>query len=130
MHPARVLILDDDPLFTRRALLRASADVDIRVCANRYDALQTATAWEPDIIVLDLLLGGTDETALLDQLPDRAGTPRSVVYLSRGTGAATHFVRDGSGSLFGVIQRDAGLDHLWDAVRWGAAPPRSACAAR
>jgi two-component system response regulator RegA len=67
----RVLLIDDDEVFTRvlaRAL--AARGFDVRVAANRADALAGAREHRPDHAVLDLKLGEESGLALIPELLD------------------------------------------------------------
>ena len=116
MLPARVLLIDDDPFLTRRARTIFDDDVDLQVVTNGIDALAAAEAWQPDVVVLDLLLADEDSFALLDALGGRgrAASPR-VICLSKGAGSATRFRTDG-GQFLGVLRRDSGAEGLRAAV--------------
>jgi len=62
----RVLLIDDDEVFTRvlaRAL--AARGFDVRVAANRAEALAGAREHQPDHAVLDLKLGEESGLALI-----------------------------------------------------------------
>jgi two-component system response regulator RegA len=67
----RVLLIDDDEVFTRvlaRAL--AARGFDVRVASNRADALAGAHEHQPDHAVLDLKLGEESGLALIPELLD------------------------------------------------------------
>ena len=116
MLPPRVLLIDDDPLYTRRAQASLQNCVDLRIetCSTR--AIATARCWAPQVIVVDMFLADCDCFVLLEELRSRVESPaRSVIYLSQGPGAETRFRRDEHGFL-AVVHRDAGTDGLRDAV--------------
>jgi two-component system phosphate regulon response regulator PhoB len=57
----KILIVDDEEI--TRALLRAtlqSVTGDIREAANGVDALRIAREWRPDVVILDVVMPGTD----------------------------------------------------------------------
>ncbi|MCC7363771.1 MAG: response regulator transcription factor [Dehalococcoidia bacterium] len=60
-HPSRVLVVDDEPNIVR--LVRGYLERegwDIATAADGPAALDLAASWEPDVIVLDVMLPGLD----------------------------------------------------------------------
>jgi two-component system KDP operon response regulator KdpE len=58
MNKARILVVDDDPRLVRlvREVLTA-AEYDVLVNANGQDAIETIALEQPDLIILDIILG-------------------------------------------------------------------------
>lgn len=116
MLPARVLMVDDDVLYTRRARLALDEAVELMIVQTRAEALAAAESWAPDLIVLDLFFGDSDAFHLLDELQSqRSRLPLSVIYLAKGAGSSTRIQKDGD-TFLGVVQRDGGVERLRDAV--------------
>lgn len=65
----RVLLIDDDPMFTR-ALRRALSPHEVRVCATAAEAeiALMDKDYEPDMVVCDLWLPGTNGRALHEKV--------------------------------------------------------------
>lgn len=115
MSAARVLLVDDDPLFTRRAELALGTMVDVRVARTQRDALTTAESWRPDAVVVDVMLTDSDAFRLLEELRSRVGGQLAVICLTKGPGSRTWLFDDGV-AFFGVMRREAGIDTLQLAV--------------
>jgi DNA-binding response OmpR family regulator len=81
----RVLVVDDDPVIAEVVgdYLR-DAGLDFRQVADGSSALSLAGVWQPDIVVLDLMLPGMDGLELCGRLRDaRPGeTPLPVIMLT------------------------------------------------
>jgi DNA-binding response OmpR family regulator len=72
----RILVVDDDPTVAEvvaRYLMRDGYDVDC--VADGYAALSIATAKEPDLVVLDLMLPGIDGLEVCRRLRERWPVP-------------------------------------------------------
>lgn len=68
--PSRsILLVDDDPMFTR-ALRRALTPHDVRVCATAAEAeiALMEVGYEPDLVICDLWLPGTNGRALHEKV--------------------------------------------------------------
>jgi CheY-like chemotaxis protein len=116
MQRARVLLVDDDPLYVRRASRILGCHVDLQVAASRCAALDATADWQPDVIVLDMLLGDADAFRLIDELRARyRDAAPGVVYLAKGPGSIQRLQGD-AGSFLGVVKRDAGIDALLVAI--------------
>lgn len=107
MISARVLLIDDDPLYIGRtcAALRGSADV----CVAREhdpDLLQTATNWKPDVVVVNALFAASDPLRVLDRVSQATTSSPGVICVASGAGALSHSQSTGEG-FFAVVRRDA-----------------------
>ena len=83
-EPARVLVVDDERAL--RELLEyglAQAGFSVRSVAEGSAALPLLQAWSPDLIVLDVMLPGTDGLTLLPEI--RRLTTAPVVMLTART---------------------------------------------
>ena len=77
----RVLAVDDDPQalrYVRDALARAGYEPIVTV--DPQDALRLVEAEQPDLVILDLMLPGTDGLELMRGILDTADVP--VIFLS------------------------------------------------
>lgn len=78
----RVAIVDDHPIVTDGVVanLRAAADIEVVATgASAADALTIATRYAPDVLILDLELGGKSG---LDAIPGvKAASPRTRIVI-------------------------------------------------
>jgi DNA-binding response OmpR family regulator len=76
MPPERVLAVDDEPRYLEiiRFNLEA-AGYRVDVAASGEQALETAAAQEPDLIVLDLMLPGIDGFEVCRRVRERSTCP-------------------------------------------------------
>ena len=76
----KIMLVEDEPdiqLITRLSL-EIGGGYDVRVCSNGEQAVQSAPAYAPDLILLDFMMPGMDgiaTMAALRQLPEMAATP-------------------------------------------------------
>lgn len=88
LPPKKILLVEDDSdiqLITRLSL-EVGGGYDVCVCGSGVEALASATAYAPDLILLDLMMPGMDGLATLDalrRLPETAATP--VVFFTADT---------------------------------------------
>ena len=80
---ARILIVDDVPSNVRLLRARLLADYyETEVAADGFAALELARSWQPDIILLDIMMPGMDGFAVLQELlrrPELNGSQVVVV---------------------------------------------------
>lgn len=77
----RILVVEDDPMLAevvQRYLARAGFVVEVR--SNGEEGLDRALEWEPDLVVLDVMLPGVDGFEICRRL--RQSTPTPVVMLT------------------------------------------------
>jgi len=76
----KIMLVEDDPdiqLITRLSL-EAGGGYDVHVCASGAEAVQSARAYAPDLILLDMMMPGMDGLATMDalrKLAEMAATP-------------------------------------------------------
>ena len=84
----KILLVEDDPdiqLITRLSL-KAGGDYEVRACGSGAEAVQSARAWTPELILLDFMMPGMDGIATMDalrELPWMAAVP--VVFFTAYT---------------------------------------------
>lgn len=83
--PGRILVVEDDESL-RAALLEVLADEghEVRVAAHGAEALETLTtpdAWEPELLVLDLMMPIMDAFEFREHQRQRAVAPGARVLL-------------------------------------------------
>ncbi len=81
----RVLVIDDEPdiVAVIRITLRARGGFEVEVCRSGEEALDVARRFAPDLILLDVMMPGTDGPTTLEALrgdPQTAATP--VVFMT------------------------------------------------
>jgi DNA-binding response OmpR family regulator len=80
MSKGRVLVVDDEQQL-RRAVGRAlvARGYQVEMATDGEEALTTAPAFQPDLVVLDLNLPGLDGLAVCRQLRDQSPVPILVL---------------------------------------------------
>src|ERR1041384_6730087 len=58
----RVLVVDDDPMQLRaiERVLRDQHEVELTVADNAIDAMIAVGAWQPDLVIMDIVMPGLD----------------------------------------------------------------------
>jgi CheY-like chemotaxis protein len=113
---ARVLIVDDDPVFLSRATVALDGITDLRSAPNGRRALAVVGTWRPDIILLDMLLEDLDGFTFLEQLSDVGlEHPPFILCTTDGHGAGTR-VRPLPSWQVGTILRSSTSYQIRDAV--------------
>lgn len=110
-----VLVIDDEPAL-REGLARliASAPLPLRfICtaANSLQAMSAAARLKPDLVLLDVDLGGEDGLALVAQL----GTTARVLVLTSHGDAATRKRAAALGAL-ALVEKDRPAAELLDVI--------------
>jgi CheY-like chemotaxis protein len=85
---ARILYVDDEDDIREIAqmALELDPDFEVRPCSSGSEALRTAAAWQPDLILLDVMMPGMDGPETLRRLaeqPQTAAIP--VVFITART---------------------------------------------
>lgn len=116
MAGTRILVIDDDRSFIHhmQTALRGLGEVRVTTCG--VDGLRTVEHWEPDVVMLDLLLHDVDGFTLLERLtgPDCRHRP-AVLCLTDGLGAGMRHIR-GTYWPVGTVVRTAPARQLRRAV--------------
>ncbi len=119
-EPTSVLYLDDDESLRTalgHELQREFADV--RLCATAEEATREIAATEPDVLLLDLNLGGArDGLAVLEEVRTRAPSVEVVMLTAFGTiDVAVAAMRAGA---FDFVTKPADLESLCGTLRRAA----------
>ena len=113
----KILIVDDHAIVRDglRRMLEVLADTSVIEAANGRDALTTARAERPDLIILDLNLPGLGGLELINRLmlDDRA---RRILVLSMHA-EPLYAVRALEAGATGYLSKNASPDELMEAVR-------------
>lgn len=79
---SKVLVVDDDPAM--REVLRIRLQKwghSVRTCEDGCQAVQEVSAWDPDVVVTDLVMPGQNGLELLQQLKS-TGEDRAVILIT------------------------------------------------
>jgi CheY-like chemotaxis protein len=116
----RVLVVDDHPAFRHaaRRLLEAAGMVVVAEAAGAADAIETATAMRPDLVLLDVRLPDGDGFAVARLLADAGLGPTTVLTSSRSEPGYAAFARDVGAAGF-VAKADLTATILRDLVDTG-----------
>jgi two-component system, OmpR family, KDP operon response regulator KdpE len=79
MHRTRILIVDDDPEVVSLIQSLFGKTYDSRGAANGIEALKILEDWSPDLVVLDLVMGGLDGFTVCHQIRERSSVPVLVL---------------------------------------------------
>ena len=128
--PGRILVVEDDESL-REALLEALSDEghDVRVAAHGAEALETLVEWEPELVVLDLMMPVMDAFEFREHQRRQAVAPAArVLVLSAARdldGAAERLSADAYlAKPFGLDEMLATVDRLLHDRRDGDAAAR------
>lgn len=81
--PGKVLVVDDDPSI-RRWMRAALADVcSVRESDCGEEALRVSAAWNPDVVLLDIMMPQLDGFAVCRQLKRQENVPQVVMVSSK-----------------------------------------------
>lgn len=119
MTDARILYVDDEDDIREVATLALELDGDmtVRTCASGAEALEAAASWQPDLILLDVMMPRMDGPTTLSRLrsaPATADIP--VVFITARTQAGEVEQFKAMGAL-GVLAKPFDPMTLGSAVR-------------
>lgn len=117
VKPARVLLVDDDQYFIERATRALKPLGAIRIAGSARMALALAGDWDPDVILLDMLLDDLDGFTFLEELTASGLRPLPFILCTTdGRGADTR-VRPLPDWSVGTLVRSSSMQQLRAAVR-------------
>jgi len=122
MRKNSLLLVDDHPIVCLgvEALLKGAPDIEwLGACSNASDTLARAGDLQPEVIVLDLMLGGRDGLELIGSLLKAAPATRIVIFSALDE--RTHARRAFSAGAHGYVVKEAGFVALLKAIRSVAA---------
>lgn len=118
---ARVLVVDDDASFIRRATVSLGSLARVESVTSGEDLLRRVYVWLPDIILLNPLLADSDGFHLLEELLDLDLDRPPFVFCTTSGPASTTRLSTCPGWPVGTISRSARLELLRDTVEWALA---------
>lgn len=86
----KILFVDDEPDICEIATLSLDLDPDfeVRTCSSGAQALDEAARWQPDLILLDVMMPDMDGPTTLNRLRAQAGTSEiPVIFVTARTQA-------------------------------------------
>jgi two-component system nitrate/nitrite response regulator NarL len=116
-RPVRVLVADDEPLFvdTVKALLAGDDRVEIVGTANNgQDAVDLATALEPDVTLMDISMPVLDGIEAARRI--RLQTPNATILILTGSSIAADIDRARQAGVAGFLTKDRLGTQLVDAI--------------
>jgi CheY-like chemotaxis protein len=127
----KIMLVEDDPdiqLITRLSL-EVGGGYEVRVCTSGAEAVESAHAYAPDLILLDMMMPGMDGLATMDvlrKLPETAATP--IVFFTANTQEQLRQDLLRRGAL-GVIIKPVEPNALVEQIRalWQRLAPASPC---
>lgn len=92
----RVLYVEDDPdiQMVAQMALEVVGGLTLRTCSSGQEAVQAAASFNPDLILLDVMMPGMDGPATLAELrklPATASTPVVFMTAKVQTAEVTHY---------------------------------------
>ncbi|MBT0668020.1 response regulator [Novosphingobium profundi] len=80
----RVLYVDDEPDLREVAVmsLELDPDLEVRACGSGAEALVLLESWEPDLILLDLMMPQMDGPSTHRAIVERFGDRFPIVYFT------------------------------------------------
>jgi DNA-binding NarL/FixJ family response regulator len=115
---ARILLVDDHPIFRAGARMLLERDPQLTVigeAAGDQEALALAAREQPDLVLLDLDLGGVDGLDILESL--QAAAPRSRIIVLTGVCGSELPLRALRLGARGFVPKGQSADLLLRAIR-------------
>lgn len=117
-RPITIMIIDDHAVIRSGLRMLIEHDQRMQVVAqagNRIDALERAASSQPDVIILDLLLGEDDGLSFLPELCQ--ATPNSRVLVLTGVQNPDSHRRAIRRGAMGIVLKEHAADQLLKAIK-------------
>lgn len=103
----RVLVVDDDADIRRLAALSLEkvGGHEVRTTASGEEAVMTAAAWQPDVVILDLRMPGMDGPTILERLRQTEVTRNIPVVFMTASVHRSALVALTELSIAGVLEK-------------------------
>ncbi|WP_110666391.1 response regulator [Salinicola halophilus] len=124
----RILHVEDDPSIQEvaRVALEIVGGFEVQSCDDGYSALERASEWQPDLILLDVMMPGIDGPTTLARLREQAETRDiPVVFMTAKvqTGEIEHYRAIGALDVvvkpFDPMTLAAQLRTIWERAHAG-----------
>ena len=115
--PARVLIVDDHAIVRFGLVQILATDPRFAVCgeaANAAEARHQIDRCRPDLAIVELMLGGRDDVALLRELHDRR--PEALILVYSAQPELVYAPRAFQAGARGYLMKDAGVKAVPEAL--------------
>jgi DNA-binding NtrC family response regulator len=118
----RVLVVEDDPHLSSSLRSGLEAEVeDLRACAGARGVRELTAGWDPDLVILDVVLADGDAFDVLAFLKGRSPAPLVVAISGAATPAQTFRLAELGVRAF--VEKPFTLRALREAIRQAAAQP-------
>ena len=79
--PARILVIEDDPAIASLTQLQLeNRGYEVEIAKNGVDGLRQAYAWQPDLVVLDIMMPDMDGWTVCERLRELSDVP--IVFVT------------------------------------------------
>jgi len=79
----KVLIIDDDPFIADMYVMKFKDErFDVATARNGNEGLKKITEFDPDVILVDIVMPNMDGFHVLEALKQQGGKPRKVIMLT------------------------------------------------
>jgi DNA-binding NarL/FixJ family response regulator len=116
--PARILIVDDHPVFRFGVAALIAGHADLEICGeaeNAPAALEAMRRLKPDIALVDISLSGTNGIELLKQM--KAESPQLEILMVSMHDESLYALRALKAGAKGYVMKAEALDQVVDAIR-------------
>lgn len=118
----RILVVDDDPsVVSILTKYFSDAGYTVDAAAHGGDALIAVSQYQPDVVVLDILMEGLNGVQVLEQI--RSLDPKIRVIMITGSGDASLKPTAMSMGAFAYVSKPVSLERLHEAVTAAFTPP-------
>jgi CheY-like chemotaxis protein len=86
----KILYVDDEADLREIAQISLELDptLEVRTCSSGHEALALAKEWEPDVVLLDVMMPVMDGPQTLSCLREQAGSALPIVFITARAGAS------------------------------------------
>ena len=125
MKPAlRILVVDDDPLVTRTLAeaLRETCEAQVWAAGDGREGARLAALYQPDLVLLDLDMPGTDGLAVCHELRSHRATAGTTIWILTGLAPEADLRQETSAVADRVLIKPVSLLELTLAIQEAIVP--------